>query len=47
MCQSVASVAISDDDIAQTLIYLKVSDCKVGLLINFGRRKLEYQRLIY
>jgi GxxExxY protein len=38
---------LSDDNIAQTLNYLKVSDCKIGLLINFGRRKLEYKRLIY
>ena len=38
---------ISDDNIAQTLNYLKVSDSKVGLLINFGRRKLEYKRLIF
>jgi GxxExxY protein len=38
---------ISDDNIAQTLNYLKVSGCKVGLLINFGRIKLEYKRLIF
>ena len=38
---------ISDDSISQTLNYLKVSDCKVGMLINFGRRKLEYKRLVF
>lgn len=42
-----AEGGISDDNIAQTLNYLKVSSCKVGLLINFGRRKLEYKRLIF
>ena len=42
-----AEGAISDDNLAQTLNYLKVSNCKVGLLINFGRRKLEYKRLIF
>lgn len=41
-----AAVSICDAHIAQTLNYLKVSGCKVGLLINFGKEKLEYQRLI-
>jgi GxxExxY protein len=39
--------AINDLYIAQTLNYLKVSSCKVGLIINFGRRSLEYKRLVY
>ena len=27
--------------------YLKVSACKVGLLVNFGRRSLEYKRFVF
>jgi GxxExxY protein len=37
---------ITPDHVAQILNYLKVTGCEVGLLINFGRRKLEYQRFI-
>ena len=37
---------ISNDFIAQTLNYLKVSDCSVGLIINFGKSSLEYKRLV-
>lgn len=37
---------ISDNHIAQTLNYLRVSGCEVGLIINFGKRKLEYKRLV-
>ena len=37
---------ISNDFIAQTLNYLKVSDCASGLIINFGKTSLEYKRLV-
>jgi GxxExxY protein len=42
-----AEGGIADDQVAQTLNYLKVSGCKIGLLVNFGRSKLEYKRLIF
>jgi GxxExxY protein len=38
---------IGEDSIAQTLNYLKVSGYRVGLIINFGKRKLEFKRLIF
>jgi len=38
---------INDEYIAQTLNYLKISDCRVGLIINFGRKSLEYKRLVF
>ncbi|MDR1592381.1 MAG: GxxExxY protein [Prevotellaceae bacterium] len=39
--------ALTDEHIAQTLNYLKVSGCKLGFLVNFGRMKLEIKRLVY
>jgi GxxExxY protein len=30
---------------AQTINYLKVSNIPIGLLVNFGQKKLEYKRL--
>lgn len=38
---------ILDEHIAQTINYLKVSGNKLGLLVNFGRGKLEYKRLVF
>jgi len=32
---------------AQLLNYLKATEIKVGLLINFGEKKCEYKRLVY
>jgi len=42
-----AEGAITNENIAQTLNYLKASGCKVGLIVNFGRKSLEYKRLIF
>ena len=39
--------ALTDEHIAQTINYLKVSGNKLGLLVNFGRGKLEYKRLVF
>ena len=38
---------LTDDFTAQTINYLKASGCKLGLLVNFGRRSLETKRLVY
>jgi len=36
---------VKNETTAQRLDYLKVSDCKFGLIINFGKSSLEYKRL--
>ena len=38
---------INEACISQTINYLKASDCRVGLIVNFGRKSLEHQRLIF
>jgi GxxExxY protein len=38
---------ISEEDYAQTINYLKVSGCNVGLILNFSRLKLEIKRVIF
>ena len=37
---------IADEHIAQTLNYLKVSVCKLGLIVNFGELSLQYKRVV-
>ncbi len=36
---------LTDDEVGQVLNYLKATQAPVALLINFGRRKLEWRRL--
>lgn len=38
-----AEGGLADDQIAQTINYLKASGCKIGLLMNFGQSKLQHK----
>lgn len=41
-----ASVQFHMDNFSQTLNYLKASQVKLGILINFGESKLNFKRVI-
>jgi GxxExxY protein len=41
-----SSRGIADEHISQTLNYMKASGSRVGLIINFGRKNLEFKRLV-
>jgi len=38
---------IANEDLAQAINYLKCSDCKVGLVLNFGKPTLEIKRVVF
>jgi GxxExxY protein len=45
MVETKAKAALEDVDFVQALSYLKASGYKVGLLLNFGAKKLQIKRL--
>jgi GxxExxY protein len=40
------AIGIKDIHKAQTANYLKVTGIKLGIIINFGKEKLEYERVV-
>lgn len=38
---------IAEEDLAQAINYLKVSGCKVGLILNFAASKLQIKRVVF
>jgi GxxExxY protein len=37
---------LTQEEVAQVITYLAVTESKVGLLLNFGRPRLEYKRIL-
>ena len=37
---------LTNEEVGQVICYLAATGKKVGLLINFGRRRLEYKRIL-
>ena len=42
-----ATKDLCDSDLSQVLNYLKATNKKIGLLINFGTSRLQYKRVIF
>jgi GxxExxY protein len=42
-----SSSFIHIDNIAQTKTYLKATQCRLGLLVNFGEKSLTYKRVLH
>lgn len=42
-----AKSGIADADYAQTINYLKCSNCQLGLILNFGKTKLDIKRVVF
>ena len=38
---------IAEEDLAQSLNYLKCSGCRIALILNFAKLKLEVKRMIF
>ena len=38
---------LCDEFTSRVINYLKASGCKLGLLVNFGAKKLQYKRLVF
>ncbi len=41
-----AKKEIADEDFAQTINYLKICRSPLSLIINFGKKSLEYKRIV-
>jgi GxxExxY protein len=37
---------LTEEEVAQTICYLAATDLKIGLLLNFGRPRLQYKRIL-
>ncbi len=37
---------LTEEEVAQVIGYLAATDLKVGLLLNFGRKRLQYKRIL-
>ncbi len=47
LCEIKAAEALVREHVAQLLNYLKATQVKVGLLLNFGRQRLQIKRMVF